>query len=414
MSTTNSPTLFFSVGEPSGDLHGGNLIAELLRRQPNWRCTGYGGPKMEAAGCQLHHDLTEHAVMGIGPVVRHIPTLWRLYRQADRFFAEQRPQAVVLIDYPGFNWWIAKAAKRHNVPVFYYGAPQMWAWASWRVAKMRRLAKHVLCKLPFETDWYRQRGCNAHYMGHPYFDETEGQVLDAEFLRQRRDSAGELVALLPGSRTQEVRKNLPLFLQAAQEIHRQSPQTRFAVANFNERHAEWTRQQAAAYDLPLEICVGRTPELIHLSHCCLACSGSVSLELLHHAKPTVISYRSPAWGVWLAKTIFLKTRYITLVNLLADKKPFLEPGEKYDLERASSPEVWFPEHMTSQDRSQSMAEQVLSWIREPKVYRRRKEELEDLRSRYAQSGASRRAAEYILRELSAEEASDSAPRSAAA
>ena len=174
--------IFFSVGEPSGDLHGANLIRELRRLHSHGEFVGYGGPRMAAAGCQLHADLTELAVMWFLRALMHLPRFWQLVCQADRYFRHQRPDAVILIDYPGFNWWIARRAKAHRIPVFYYGAPQMWAWAGWRVGKMRRLVDHVLCKLPFEADWYRQRGCDATYVGHPYFDEMAQQALDAAFV----------------------------------------------------------------------------------------------------------------------------------------------------------------------------------------------------------------------------------------
>ena len=159
--------IFFSVGEPSGDLHGANLIRQLRHERNDLELVGYGGPEMAAAGCQLHEDLTRLAVMWLLRVLLNIHKFWDLVCRADRYFRHHRPDAVVLIDYPGFNWWIARRAKAHNIPVFYYGTPQLWAWASWRVKKMRRFVDHVLCKLPFEEEWYRQRGCNATHVGHP-------------------------------------------------------------------------------------------------------------------------------------------------------------------------------------------------------------------------------------------------------
>src|SRR3954470_18114893 len=124
--------IFFSVGEPSGDLHGANLIRELRRRRPDCECVGYGGPRMAAAGCDLHEDLTKLAVMWFLRVLINIHKFLALASRADRYFRHHRPDAVVLIDYPGFNWWIARRAKAHGIPVFYYGVPQMWAWAGWR------------------------------------------------------------------------------------------------------------------------------------------------------------------------------------------------------------------------------------------------------------------------------------------
>jgi lipid-A-disaccharide synthase len=157
--------LFFSVGEPSGDLHAANLIAEMRRHKPGLRCSGFGGPKMSAAGCDLLHDMTDLAVMGLFPVLAKLPTFFRLVAQADKYFEQARPDAVVLIDYPGFNWHIAKKAKARGIPVFYYGLPQMWAWAPWRWegAKIRR-SRAVQAAV---RKWFRERGCNATCVGLP-------------------------------------------------------------------------------------------------------------------------------------------------------------------------------------------------------------------------------------------------------
>ncbi|MCC6475235.1 MAG: lipid-A-disaccharide synthase, partial [Burkholderiales bacterium] len=170
--------LFFSVGEPSGDLHGSNVIRALREQEPSIECVGYGGPLMRAAGFRQHYDLCENAIMGVSRAIRAIPQMRRLLKNADEYFRLHRPDAVVMIDYPGFNWHIARRAKARGIPVFYYGVPQLWAWASWRVKKRRRLIDHALCKLPFEEQWFRERGVNATYVGHPFFDQLEAQQLD--------------------------------------------------------------------------------------------------------------------------------------------------------------------------------------------------------------------------------------------
>ena len=129
--------------------------------------------------------------------------------------ATHRPDAVMLIDYPGFNWWIAWRAKSHGIPVFYYTPPQIWAWASWRVKKMRRLVDHVSVQSAVRRKWFRQRGCNATFVGHPFFDEVRQQRWTKRSSQNRSPQAGPLVTILPGSRTQEVLHNLPWFLKAA-------------------------------------------------------------------------------------------------------------------------------------------------------------------------------------------------------
>ena len=206
--------IFFSVGEPSGDLHGANLVRRL-HEMGTVECVGFGGPRMQQAGCELLFDLTNLAVMFVAQVLRQIRTFFRLIDQADEYFATHRVDAVILIDYPGFNWWIARKAKRHGIPVFYYGVPQMWAWAPWRVRKLRRLVDHVLCKLPFEVNWFEQRGCQATYVGHPFFDEVAQHPSDCELMQQWASEDGKRLTLSPGSRDQEVRQALPRLLDAA-------------------------------------------------------------------------------------------------------------------------------------------------------------------------------------------------------
>src|SRR5206468_10273114 len=169
--------IFFSAGEPSGDVHGANLIGALRRLRPEVECEGFGGERMEAAGCRLHYPLTRLAVMWFLRALTNAPTFLDLLSRADRHFAKDPPDAVVLIDYPGFNWWVARRAHFHGIPVFYFVPPQLWAWAGWRVKKMRRFVDHVLCSLPFEETWYHERNVPADYVGHPFFDELPRQEL---------------------------------------------------------------------------------------------------------------------------------------------------------------------------------------------------------------------------------------------
>ncbi|HEX5444845.1 MAG TPA: lipid-A-disaccharide synthase, partial [Pirellulales bacterium] len=257
--------IFFSAGEPSGDVHGANLIRALRARMPEVEAVGYGGPEMAAAGCRLHEDLTALAVMWFLRVLVNLHKFLALAGRADRYFRHHKPDAVVLIDYPGFNWWIARRAKAHGIPVFYYSPPQIWAWASWRVRKMRRFVDHVLCGLPFEARWLSERGCRATFVGHPFFDEVRRQSLDQAFLDEHRDDERPLVAILPGSRTQEVSHNVRHFLNAARLIEQQVPHVRFAVAAFKPHQADMCRAAIAESGLPIEVFTGRTPELISLA-----------------------------------------------------------------------------------------------------------------------------------------------------
>jgi lipid-A-disaccharide synthase len=389
--------IFFSVGEPSGDLHGANLIRALKARHGDWQFVGYGGPKMATAGCELHADLTQLAVMWVAQALVHLRKFLRLVAEADQYFRDVRPDLVVLVDYPGFNWHIARKAKARGIPVVYYGTPQLWAWASWRVKKMRRLVDHVLCKLPFEEQWFRQRGCHATFVGHPYFDELAERQLVAEFVREQTENPGPLVTILPGSRTQEVKSNLPALLKAAALIRERVPGVRFAVAAYKHSQRGIVSQCVARGNLPVEVHVGRTAELIHAARCCLACSGSVSLELLYHTRPSVILYQVSRLG-YLVQSLFRKVRYITLVNLLTAEDPFAERAAGiYDPKDPRDRHVLLPEYLTCEDRSVELAEHVVGWLTDDARYAAVERGLAELKERVAQGGASERAAEYIIR-----------------
>ena len=405
-------TIFFSVGEPSGDLHGANLIRRLRERMgPGARFVGLGGPRMEAEGCELQTDLTKLAVMGFLQVFWKLPQFFRLAAQAKAYFRGHRPDAVVLIDFPGFNWHIARHAKRAGVPVFYYGTPQLWAWAPWRVKKMRRWVDHALCKLPFEEDWLRERGCNATHVGHPYFDELRERRLDEEFVTEQRDAAGPLVALLPGSRTQEVKANFRWQLEAAKKIAASVPGARFAVAAFKEKHAAMARRAIADAGFTSEsapvVHVGRTPELIEAATCCLAVSGSVSLELLHHATPTAIIYHVSPFAFWM-QGFFRKVRYITLVNLLTTDDLFPREVGLYDPSNAADAHVLMPEYLTCVDRSDELAQHAIEWLTDADAREKLSQDMAGLRERVGGGGASLRAADYISDELSRDAVSEAA------
>ncbi len=368
--------LFLSAGEPSGDLHGANLIHHLRQERPDVEIVGFGGERMASAGCELVYPLCDLALFGIAPVLASLPEFYRILGLARQSFRERRPDALVLIDYPGFHWWLAGCARKFGIPVVYFVPPQLWAWASWRVRKMRRLVDCVLCNLPFEEEWYRQRNVSARWIGHPYFDEVRQQRLDEGFLANQRSRPGTVLALLPGSRNQELRNNLPSLLRAAALIHARRPETRFLVACLKPEQAAQVTAQLLPGGPPIEAHAGHTPEIIELAHSCLAVSGSVSLELLYRAKPTVILYRGD-WATVLAARLLIRCKYITLVNLLAGR-------------------ALFPEYLSSRCVAPQMAEHVVGWLQDRRAHEALRAELVALRDRVAEPGACRRAAEAVL------------------
>jgi len=250
------------------------------------------------------------------------------------------------------------------------------------------------CKLPFEEKWFRDRDCDATFVGHPYFDELRAQKLDSQFVEQMEGDR-PLVTILPGSRTQEISSNLPEFLKTARQIEKKVPRTRFAVAVFKQSQRAMVEKLVQQSGQQVDIYVGRTGELIRAAKCCLACSGSVSLELLYHTKPTAILYQISRLG-YVVQWVLRKVRYITLVNLLTAEDPFADrTAGIYDPSDTRDQHVLMPEYLTYQDRTANLADHVVEWLTDEPLYVERRRDLAALKDRVAQGGASERAAEYI-------------------
>ncbi len=368
--------IFVSAGEPSGDLHGANLTRALRSLHPGVEVVGFGGDRMADAGAQLIHPLANHAIMGLTGIARNLPAMFRLAARAEDAMRAGDVAACVLIDYPGFHWHLAARAKRHGVPVFSFVPPQLWAWRSYRVSKMRSLFDRVLCALPFEEAWFRERGLDAQYVGHPYFDELHRAKLDEAFVARQR--GGPFVALLPGSRDGEIRRNLDTLVTTAHAVHAKRPDARFLVACFNEAHRARVRERLAGSSLPAEAHVGRTPEILHVADVCAAVSGSVSLELLFHGTPSCVVYRVNPLYRRLSKFV-LNVKHISLVNLIAGRE-------------------LFPEFLTSHDAGAEVAAQLLRWLDNPTAASLVRSEMAALRADVAKPGACRRAAQEVLAE----------------
>lgn len=379
--------IFISAGEPSGDLHGSNLARAIRQLDERVHLSGLGGRLMQHSGCTLVYPLAQHAVMGLWPAIKSVPFFWNILRTVEDWFRQTEPDLVVLIDNPGFNWHVARCAKKYDIPVWYFVPPQLWAWAGWRVRKMRRLVERVLSGLPFEAKWYRKRGVATDYIGHPYCDALTAQPHDESFLRQQRGQSGTVIALLPGSRSHEVQANFPTLFRTANIVTQDHPNLRFLVACYRDEHARWIADYVArqsrvqqphlsTHSQRFEIHVGKTTEIIQLARVCAAVSGSVTLELLYHAKPSVVVYRISPLARCL-KPLLLKCRYITLVNLLADR-------------------MVFPEFVSVTCPARQVAQAVHHWLKDPLAWQHCRETLMELRQRFFQPGACRRAAQLIL------------------
>ncbi|MBX7106353.1 MAG: lipid-A-disaccharide synthase [Gemmataceae bacterium] len=366
---------FISAGEPSGDLHAGNLATSLRQDAPHCDIYGLGGPRLRAAGVDLLYPLAEHAVMGFIAVAGVVPALADLLERITDAWYRRRPDAVVLIDYPGYHWWVAARAKALDIPVVSFVPPQLWAWAGHRVRKMRRTFDKVLCALPFEQEWFASRGLDTEYIGHPYFDELAKHLPDATFVSRAR-SGGPVIGMLPGSRQGEVKHNTDWLIDSARTIHRDRPDARFLFACYRESHRDAIAARLESESFPAEAHVHRTADVIASSDACIAVSGSVGLELLWHGKPSAVIYKTNRTGRVLFN-LLRTTNYISLVNLLAGRE-------------------LFPEILTSEPLHPAPAQHVLRWLSDPGEHSRVVNELRDLKQAVGMPGACDRAARYLV------------------
>ncbi len=382
----NHPLFFISAGEPSGDIHAAALVRALRRRFPEARFVAFGGPELQKAGCEVPVLLTHFAVMWFR-VLWDIPRMLGYLRRAANFFRREKPDLVILVDYPGFNWHIAKKAKEASIPVCYFMPPQLWGWASWRIKKMKRWVDFCLIPLAFEKKWFDQFCMPAVEMGHPFFSEIRNRKLDDDFLKviHTEDQERPILLLLPGSRNQEVKGNFSDMKETVKRVLAQFPSVRPMIGAFKESQAQMIRAELVGEGLAWQVFVDKTPELMAECTFALAVSGSVSMELLAHKKPTVIYYRISRFAHWIMRR-FIRVKYITLVNLLAVDRLKGEdifypehhkmlPKEPTESDRNL---MLFPEYLVDSNQSEAASKPLIEWLRNPQKRLEREAALEDL------------------------------------
>ncbi|MCH2200946.1 MAG: lipid-A-disaccharide synthase [Fuerstiella sp.] len=374
---------FISAGEPSGDEHAAHLLREMKLREPELRCDGFGGPEMQKQGCHLLHEMTGNAVMGFLRVIPLLAHFRRLVKRAETYLQDNRPDAVVLVDFPGFNWWIARTAHQLDIPVYYYLPPQLWAWAPWRIRRVRKWVDHVICTLPFEYDWYASRGVNATYVGHPFFDEVADQQLSATTLRTLKttEENQKVFALLPGSRSQELEHNWPVMLQIAGRVQQAYPGIKWVAGCYRKEHQLRCveLQKKSGLQLNIHYETGQTSEVIETADACLMVSGSVSLELLARRTPGVVLYRTGRIMRFVGRKL-VSCRFFTLTNLIADAE-------------------LMPEILSSGNPTRDIdhiSRILIEWAGSTEALNNRRQQLDVLAQKIALSGATARTAELLL------------------
>jgi lipid-A-disaccharide synthase len=310
-----------SAGEASGDLYAAGVVASLTRRLPDLSFYGCAGPRLQAAGVEPVIDASSLAVVGLAEVVSHLPRIYGEYRRLCRYAAEHPPVGALLTDSPDFHLRVARQMKRRGVPVYYLVAPQVWAWRQGRVKVIRELVDKLFCLFPFEEDWFRTRGVDATYIGHPLATLAKVRSSRAEFLeRYSLPADRRMLVLLPGSRTGEAARHLPTLLESVREL-----QKRFALAvvlatpkGFSKAAAlERFREPIAA--LSIKVIENDTWDCIGHADLALAASGTVTVEAAVLGTPIVTFYRVNSLS-WMAGRRLVKVPFLSMVNLIAERQ----------------------------------------------------------------------------------------------
>lgn len=311
-------TLLVLTGEPSGDLAAGRLVSELRAIDPSVRVFAVGGDALRGAGAEILFDIRELGAMGFVEVLRQVPRLSRLETALQRFLDTQRPDAVVPVDYPGFNLRVARAAKVRGIPVVYYIAPQVWAWGKGRLGRIRDAVDRLLVVLPFEEPLFRAAGIDAEFVGHPLLEGIAGAPA-REASRQALGLAADaqVVGILPGSRVQEIRDLLPLQLAAARLVRETHPALRILVS----RQSAIPRQEIAGVRQKdgEQVVDEDAARVITASDVLFVTSGTATLESALLGTPLAVVYRTSPITWFVGKRIVRLTR-IGLVNIVAQEE----------------------------------------------------------------------------------------------
>ncbi|SEA75144.1 lipid-A-disaccharide synthase [Pedobacter hartonius] len=304
---------YLVAGEASGDLHGANLIKALREQDAEAEFRYFGGDKMKAEGGTLVKHYAEMAFMGFTEVIFNLRTVLRNMKACKEDVEAYAPDVLILIDFPGFNLKIAAFAKQQNIRVCYYISPKVWAWNQKRVLKIKKVVDKMFCILPFEVDFYKKWGMKVDYVGNPLLDEKAAFVPDGDFRLKNGLNEVDIIALLPGSRRQEIERLLPEMLSVIEHF----PEQQFVVAAAPTFPAAYYQQFIAAKNVKLVF--GQTYDLLHVATAAIVASGTATLETALFKVPQVVVYKGGTISIAIGRMV-IRVRFISLVNLIMDRE----------------------------------------------------------------------------------------------
>ena len=379
--------MFIVAGDPSGDLHGANLVNALKEMSSQIEIYGLGGERMEKAGVVLLDKLTDLAIVGFSEAIINIVALRRIYRKAKEFLRNEKPDIIVLIDYPGFNLRLASLAKRLKIPLIYYIGPQIWAWRRGRIKDIAELVNKMLVIFPFEEETYREAGVDVSFVGHPLLDTIQPNKSKEEvYLKYGLDPDFPIIGLMPGSRKQEIERLLSIMLEASRKIAKNRKAqfvlplaSNIPMSYIKERITEFEKDRLnRTKESPLPILVVRDEDynIRRVMTLALVASGTATLENACLGIPMIIIYKVSFFSYLLAR-LLIRIPIIGLANIVAGKRVV-------------------PEFIQRKARSEEIAKVACHWLSNPGIMKEIKKELEKVRERLGTPGASKRVAKIIL------------------
>jgi lipid-A-disaccharide synthase len=378
MKHTGERKILIVAGETSGDLHGAYLVKAALSLDPNLRFYGVGGKHLRNTGTEVIFDSSEVAVVGIVEVFSKLRSIYRTFRWLKRSLDRDRPSLAILIDFPDFNLKLAKVANKRGIPVFYYISPQVWAWRRGRVKKIAKLIPKLVAILPFEVSFYRERGIDCEFVGHPLIDIVKPH-LSEEKTRQifRLDRDKRTIGLLPGSRREEVQRLLPVLLESARLLVRDFPDLQFIMPLAPAINRLEVEEHIGRFNLDIRIVEEHIYDVLNICDLIITASGTATLEATIMNIPMIIVYKV-SFLSYLVAQLFVKVKNIGLVNLIAER-------------------TIVPELIQGQASPTNIFNETSNMLKNPHLLLTIKGELEKVKERLGDPGASQRVAQILYR-----------------
>jgi len=365
------------AGEASGDLHGANLVREVAKQDSSVVFYGIGSRRMKEAGVQLLAEASEISVVGATEVLTHLRPIYRVFSELKRFLYEERPDLVILIDFPDFNILIGKRAKKLGIPILYYISPQVWAWRKGRIKAIAELVKAMIVVFPFEVELYKRAGVDVRFVGHPLTDVAQSRYNQSEAkVLFGLDPDKRVIAILPGSRRKEITSLLPDMLVAASILNQRFQNLQFILPVAPTLTREFIGSFVEKSPVPIALTDGRVYDVLRASDAALVTSGTATLEAGLMAIPMVIAYRLSALS-YLIGSMIIRVAHIGLVNIVAGKRVV-------------------PELVQDEATPQNMADALSAMLDDHDYYRRVQTELVGIRAKLGEQGASARVASIVL------------------